>query len=414
MAGRLLSPTEVAAYDRDGWPTVAKRLMPADIMAAARAPFKVQGRRYQMVGAKQHAAGWAEAFRLRDAAERGDKPAVALLLAAGADVNGYSGKTRWTALHAAADRGRLEVVGLLLSFGADLTLRTTAGATALKLACSAGRVACATELLAAGADPNGCPGPTGQTALHTALRTGHVETIRVLVQSGADPDLPRQPVPAGHLPMTARQMAESRVGALALPTSTDFKLTSAKVMRDPSYLSMADVAVNYGRELDDGLLPSLAPSIYAADFAAPPPVPAGPPHMPGGGEEQEDGEVGGQVGVGGGEDIFSMKVAEEAAAAEAERDLAEAEANAEEARQQMLAEEQADAAKLEALRKAEFVSSQLPPSCNPWPCAPLCWTTDSGWPTMTGLAACSQPAAGSRSSRAAWVRAGRRGAEAAA
>ena len=64
---------------------------------------------------------------------RGAEAAVAMLLAAGADVNAVN-EADFSALHGAAFRGLNEVVGLLVHRGADIDARDFRGRTAYRLA----------------------------------------------------------------------------------------------------------------------------------------------------------------------------------------------------------------------------------------------------------------------------------------
>jgi ankyrin repeat protein len=71
---------------------------------------------------------------LVSAAEEGHLPAVELLLAHGAKVNGGIGETRKTALSAAVSNEHVDIVRLLLSKGADPTIRNWDGWTILQIA----------------------------------------------------------------------------------------------------------------------------------------------------------------------------------------------------------------------------------------------------------------------------------------
>ena len=88
----------------------------------------------------------------------GDWAAALALVAAGADPN--AADTRpvighgATPLHFAADADNPELIRALIAAGARVNAQSLAGHTALWWACNAGRAAAASELLAAGADPN--------------------------------------------------------------------------------------------------------------------------------------------------------------------------------------------------------------------------------------------------------------------
>jgi ankyrin repeat protein len=109
--------------------------------------------------------------QLWDAAEQGDAPAVARLLAAGADPNASvaerepSGQVvQVTVLGEAALYGRLEVARLLLDAGADLDRADGDGFTPLMTAAGAGQVQALQLLLARGAAVDATFPASGTTA----------------------------------------------------------------------------------------------------------------------------------------------------------------------------------------------------------------------------------------------------------
>ena len=115
---------------------------------------------------------------------------VRLLLQANADVNKRRGDGS-TPLSSAinCDRESIDCVGLLLEAGADVTLQDRQGFTPLHCAAHHGNASVAKALIAAGADPNvkdlvyqrGSP-------YAVALHQGHRRVLRVLLQHGAVPD----------------------------------------------------------------------------------------------------------------------------------------------------------------------------------------------------------------------------------
>jgi ankyrin repeat protein len=119
-----------------------------------------------------------------DAAMRGDRAAVAALLAQRADVNAPQPDGA-TALHWAVYRDDLPMIERLLAAGARVHAANRHGATPLALACINGSVATIGRLLTAGADPNE-RGPNGETALMMASRTGAVDAMTVLLKAGAE------------------------------------------------------------------------------------------------------------------------------------------------------------------------------------------------------------------------------------
>ncbi|HEX5045737.1 MAG TPA: ankyrin repeat domain-containing protein [Gammaproteobacteria bacterium] len=119
---------------------------------------------------------------LLDAAQRGDRIAVARLLDTGADVKANVDGV--TALHWAARAESLDTVKLLLKSGADPRAADMFGVTPLYLAAENGSAPVIAALLDAGADPN-TVAPTGRTALMTAVRNGKLDAIALLLDRGA-------------------------------------------------------------------------------------------------------------------------------------------------------------------------------------------------------------------------------------
>ncbi len=134
-----------------------------------------------LLSAAASATGLEDA--LHDAAERGDRVAVARLLDGGAAVDARA-VDGTTALHWAARADSLETVELLLDAGADPSAADLYGVTPLYLAAENGSAAVIAALLDAGADPNSVA-PTGQTTLMTAVRNGTTDAIALLLDRGA-------------------------------------------------------------------------------------------------------------------------------------------------------------------------------------------------------------------------------------
>jgi hypothetical protein len=129
-----------------------------------------------------------------------------LLIAANADVNHRDTKFGNTVLHWAMVRGHeardpVDTVTMLLEAGADATLPNDRGWAPLHIAAHHGDAAAAKALIAAGADPNAAvtmemalyeggahPGPPYALALNGSHH-GHRCTLRVLLQHGASPDV---------------------------------------------------------------------------------------------------------------------------------------------------------------------------------------------------------------------------------
>jgi len=121
---------------------------------------------------------------LLDAAERGDRAAVARLLAGGADPN-TKGPDGTTALMYAAANDDVELVRMLIKAGANVSLVNQFGTTALTEAAIIGSAPVIDLLLKAGADPN-TRNPEGETPLMAVARSGRVDAARRLIQAGAD------------------------------------------------------------------------------------------------------------------------------------------------------------------------------------------------------------------------------------
>src|SRR5262245_6086599 len=119
---------------------------------------------------------------LRDAAQRGDRIAVARLLDAGANVATRVGGA--TALHWAVRADSLDTVKLLLDAGADPRAADIDGVPPLYLAAENGSARTIAALLDAGADPN-TVAPTGRTVLMTAALNGNVDALALLLDRGA-------------------------------------------------------------------------------------------------------------------------------------------------------------------------------------------------------------------------------------
>ena len=123
-----------------------------------------------------------------DAAMRGEVEAVRALLKQGADVNAAQGDGM-TALHWAAENGNAEIVAMLIFAGANLEGLTRLGDyTPLHLASKAGRGRAAETLLEAGADPNAITSTGAATPLHFAAAAGSARTVTTLLDHGAEID----------------------------------------------------------------------------------------------------------------------------------------------------------------------------------------------------------------------------------
>jgi ankyrin repeat protein len=121
---------------------------------------------------------------LLDAAERGDRAAVARMLSKGADPNA-PGPDGATAIMYAASNGDVELVRALIRAGANVKVKNQLGTTAITEAAIIGSAPVIDVLLKAGADPD-TRNPEGETPLMAVARSGNVEAARLLVEARAD------------------------------------------------------------------------------------------------------------------------------------------------------------------------------------------------------------------------------------
>jgi ankyrin repeat protein len=121
---------------------------------------------------------------LLDAAERGDRAAVARLLTKGANPN-TPGPDGTTAIMYAAANGDVELVRALIKGGANVKPTNQFGTSALTEAAIIGSAPIIDLLLKAGADPN-TKNPEGETALMAVARSGKVDAAKRLIEAGAE------------------------------------------------------------------------------------------------------------------------------------------------------------------------------------------------------------------------------------
>jgi ankyrin repeat protein len=122
-------------------------------------------------------------LRLVEAASRGDRAAVRVLITQRVDVNAAQ-PDGTTALHWAARRDDVESAKVLIGARASVDAATRYGVTPLHLASVNGSAALIDVLLRAGADANAA-NPGGETALMTAARAGKVDAVTLLLDRGA-------------------------------------------------------------------------------------------------------------------------------------------------------------------------------------------------------------------------------------
>src|SRR5439155_19439531 len=121
-----------------------------------------------------------------DAAMKGDRDALRVLLKQGADVSGAQGDGM-SALHYAAERGDVEMAEMLVYAGANVGATTRIGQyTPLHLASQSGSAAVVQALVKSGANVAARTTTTGVTALHLAAATGDAKVVEILLDHGAD------------------------------------------------------------------------------------------------------------------------------------------------------------------------------------------------------------------------------------
>jgi uncharacterized protein len=122
------------------------------------------------------------------AAAGGDVAEIERQIAAGADPNAFEGSRSYTPLRWAAFGGQEAAVAVLLKAGARVDGTDSDGTTPLMSAAGCGRTAAVEALVAADADVN--RGDTkGDTALHWASMKGSLDAARVLLEAGAQADV---------------------------------------------------------------------------------------------------------------------------------------------------------------------------------------------------------------------------------
>jgi ankyrin repeat protein len=129
----------------------------------------------------------APSSAVADAAMKGDKAALRMLVQKKADINAAQADGA-TAIQWAAYRNDLEMADILIAAGADVKLANRDGATPLWLAAENGSAGMIGKLLNVGADPNE-RNRNGETPLMMAARTGSVAALEVLLGHKADPAL---------------------------------------------------------------------------------------------------------------------------------------------------------------------------------------------------------------------------------
>ena len=135
-------------------------------------------------GADIHAKNKHGETALMWAIKEGYKDTVELLIQKGADIHAKD-NTGETALMEASRRGHKDTVELLVQKGADIHTKNTQGETALMWAAMKGYKDTVELLIQKGADIH-TKNTQGETALMWASLQGHKDTVELLIQKGAD------------------------------------------------------------------------------------------------------------------------------------------------------------------------------------------------------------------------------------
>jgi hypothetical protein len=109
-------------------------------------------------------------------------------IAAGADPNAFEGTANGSPLQRAAEYGHVAAIAVLLKAGARVDGVSISGWTPLLSAAYGGRTAAVDALVAAGADVHHAD-EDGDTALHDASLCGELDAARVLLEGGAKTDV---------------------------------------------------------------------------------------------------------------------------------------------------------------------------------------------------------------------------------
>lgn len=122
------------------------------------------------------------------AAMNGDADMARMLLVAGANAKAVTRLGHYTPLFLAARQGQASVIPVLVEAGSDVNQTTGTGTTPLMVAAQSGSLATVTALLDAGAEVNTAENVRGLTALMFAAAANRADTVKLLVGRGAEVD----------------------------------------------------------------------------------------------------------------------------------------------------------------------------------------------------------------------------------
>jgi ankyrin repeat protein len=179
--------------------------------------------------------GWgAGKSDVADAAMKGDRAAVRMLLAQKADVNAPQVDGA-TALHWAMYRDDAQMADVLIRAGANVKAANRDGVTPLAMAALYGNPTMILKLLKAGADGKEV-GTNGQTVLMLAARNGNPDAVKVLIEGGANVNARETLRGTTALMWAVEQRHPAAVKAL-LAGGADVKLKSAGAGLPRNYLA---------------------------------------------------------------------------------------------------------------------------------------------------------------------------------
>jgi ankyrin repeat protein len=194
------------------------------------------------------------------AAYRNDLEMANILIATGADVK-HANRDGATPLWLAAENGSAPMIGKLLDAGANANERTLNGETPLMMAARNGNIAALKVLLDHKADPSLKENLRGTTALMWAVEQAHSEAVRILAERGADVNAASSPDTRNSrlnlAPTVQERILQDKLIA-AFANGEKVRLTPGGPL-----VSLEDLADSYGQsgKKDGG---GLTPLVYAA------------------------------------------------------------------------------------------------------------------------------------------------------
>ncbi|XP_046556528.1 spindle pole body component 110-like [Haliotis rubra] len=168
-----------------------------------------------------------------------------------ADVNVRGRRRSRTPLMEAARRGHKDVVELLVRDGADVSLRDDVDDSFLHLACQGGDYGTVKVILSLNLMDINCRGGGSRTPLMEAARRGHGDVVELLVMEGADVSLVDDAgnnilhVACGGGDVGVVEFVLS-LNVVDINSRNDHRQTAAGVARDEGHRQVVDVLVSHG------------------------------------------------------------------------------------------------------------------------------------------------------------------------